>query len=408
MVRVPSAFKPLMSSRCLAFLAACAIGLCPGQPRAEALGRAITLDDPSGHALDQLHAALRAARDGTGRARLTFYGDSHTSEDLYTGPLRHSLQRRFGDGGPGLVMPVHPFPCHDHSDVVISHEGPWSTVVVKGRHRPRDAYGPAGYAVESRAKAWGRVDLRANATKGSATVSTEVLSLDQPGGGHLEVLVDGRRASRLSTVAKTRQLGARRVEGASRRIEVRAEGDGPVRLFGLSLERDGPGVVVDALGIPGAKAREQLVWDEAVQRAALDRLAPDLVVLEYGTNESGGDLQAMPRYEQDLSAVVQRLRRLRPSASCLLVGPSEWPVRRANGTYGPRARTSEITEVQRRVAQAQGCAFFDTLAFMGGPGAMVQWVGHDPPLALTDHVHFTDEGYRRLALALESALLQGF
>lgn len=37
----------------------------------------------------------------------------------------------------------------------------------------------------------------------------------------------------------------------------------------------------------------------------------------------------------------------------------------------------------------------------------VRWVAHLPPLALTDHVHFTDEGYRRLGDALERALLEG-
>lgn len=379
----------------------------PSSIRAETLGQPISIEDPSGHALDELHRALRLAEKGKGRARLTFYGDSHTSEDLYTGYLRSRLQQRFGDGGPGLVMPVHPFPCHGYRDVLVTHFGPWKTIRVKGRHRPRDAYGLAGYAIESSKSAWGRIELVNTKGRGSKVSHVDLFHLLQPRGGRVEVIIDGAKAQQFSTQATSVQSGVKRIERSGRLFEFRALGDGPVRLFGASLERSTTGVIVDAFGIPGSKGRDQLVWDTNVQRAQLDRIAPDLLVLEYGTNESGGDLQGMPRYEQDLRAVVKRLRAVRPNTSCLLMGPSEWPERRPNGSYRPRTRTVGIIEVQRRVARDMGCAFFDTLAFMGGPGSMVRWTAHDPPLALSDHVHFTDEGHRRLASALESALLEG-
>jgi lysophospholipase L1-like esterase len=304
-------------------------------------------------------------------------------------------------------MPVHPFPCHDYRDVLVTHGGPWKTIRVKGRHRPRDAYGIAGYAVETTKSAWGRIDLVHSKGRGSSVSTVDIFHLRQPRGGSVEVLIDGVKAHQFSTRAQKRESGVERIITSGRSFELRAGGDGSVRLFGVSLERSVPGVIVDALGIPGAKGRDQLVWDADVQRAQLAKTSPDLVVLEYGTNESGGDLQGMPRYEQDLRAVVKRLRGLRPQASCLLMGPSEWPERRPDGSYHPRSRTKGITEVQRRVAADAGCGFFDTLLFMGGPGSMVRWVAQDPPLALSDHVHFTDEGHHRLAKVLETALLEG-
>src|SRR5699024_5668170 len=35
--------------------------------------------------------------------RITQIGDSHTASDTFTGPLRHALQKRFGDGGRGYL-----------------------------------------------------------------------------------------------------------------------------------------------------------------------------------------------------------------------------------------------------------------------------------------------------------------
>ena len=384
-----------------------AVTLVPGLGRAQELGVQVFVEDPGGEALHGLHQALRRAAKGEGRARLLFYGDSHTAEDQYTGFLRAALQRRFGDGGPGFVLPFVPFPCYAHRGLRLLGSGPWEVLRVKGRHRPRDAYGLAGVALRASRAATVGVEILPGSGGAEGIDRFEIFYLERPRGGSFEIHLDGRLVRRVSTASKVRAPAYETVEGSGRRLTLEALGDGPVRFFGVSLERGRGGVIVDALGVPGAKGRDQLPWDEGIQRAHLDRIEPDLIALEYGTNESGGDLQSMARYERDLRALLARLRRLRPETSCLLIGPSEWPERRSDGSYRHRARTSGILEVQRRVAPDFGCGFFDLLAFQGGPGSMVRWVGHEPPLALTDHVHFTDDGHRRLARVLETALLQG-
>jgi len=180
----------------------------------------------------------------------------------------------------------------------------------------------------------------------------------------------------------------------------------PVWLFGLAVERDRPGVVVDTLGINGSRARYQLLWDDAIYREHLRRRKPDLVVLAYGTNESGDD-SPIEDYERDLRAVVERVRETVPEASCLLIGPSDRPMQVEERVFEDRARTLRLIEVQHRVALELGCGFFDLVAFQGGALSMVQWAASDPAYASQDHIHFSRLGYERLGEVLLKALLEG-
>src|SRR5688572_6619421 len=62
-----------------------------GPPPTDGLTVDVAIEDPSGRALDALHAALARAADGEGAARLVFYGGSHTASDLFTGRIRSGL-----------------------------------------------------------------------------------------------------------------------------------------------------------------------------------------------------------------------------------------------------------------------------------------------------------------------------
>ena len=98
-------------------------------------------------------------------------------------------------------------------------------------------------------------------------------------------------------------------------------GGGPVRLFGVALERDEPGVVYDALGSHAAMA---VYWQRQDRAHWKDQLAlrdPALIVFQYGTNES--DLWKLDRdeYEQALAGLVDELREAAPTASLLVVAP---------------------------------------------------------------------------------------
>ncbi|MFO0696129.1 MAG: GDSL-type esterase/lipase family protein [Polyangiales bacterium] len=373
-------------------------------------GLEIAVQDRDGHSLDALHAALRRAHAGQGQARLVFYGASHTASDLYTGYLRAALQQMFGDAGHGFVLPVTPWRGYRHQGVeVASAPQDWVALKIGAAPWTLDHYGFGGVAVEaSTPSARGSVETTTQFPFGQSVGLFDLYYLIQPDGGRFDVLIDGLPVERVSTAGDLRQPGYAtfHVPDGPHRLEVRVVGDGPVRLFGVVMEREVPGIVVDQLGINGARARSHLFWDDALYREHLRRRNPDLVVLAYGTNESGDD-QPIEEYRDQLRQVVGRIRETVPNASCLLVGPSDRPLQVGRNEYVERPRTAQIVETQWRVALENGCAFFDTVAFQGGPMSTVAWAEMSPPYAGRDMVHFTRRGYERMGQVILGALLDG-
>lgn len=375
-------------------------------------GLRMAIDDPSGRAMRTLHGALRRVSRGEGKARLLFWGASHVASDSFTGRIRRELQARFGDAGHGFVLPVHPWRTYQHFGVEVDSNGgtSWTTLRIQAGSTDGGIFGFGGVAMESAtAGAYGTVQTVADGQWATKASSFELYYLKQPGGGSFDVLIDGVAAEHVASAAETNEPAFARYEvpDGTHSFGVRVTGNGPVRIFGVVVERDSPGVVVDALGINGARARYQLVWDDAVFRAQLAHRDPDLVVLAYGTNEAGDEDMEIGTHATKLREVLARIRETVPRASCLLVGPTDRPVvDRRNRNPQDRPFTLEINRIQREIAHESGCGFFDLVAFMGGPMSMVRWVaeGYGAP----DHVHLTRTGYERLGEVLFGALVHGY
>jgi lysophospholipase L1-like esterase len=166
-------------------------------------------------------------------------------------------------------------------------------------------------------------------------------------------------------------------------------------------------VTYDALGINGARITNALSWDEPHMAEQIRHRAPDLVVLAYGTNESGDTDVPIDVYERQLVDLLGRVARAAPSSSCMLLGPPDRAIHTREG-WGTLPRILDIVAAQRRVARAAGCAFFDQLEAMGGPGTIAQWAEEPQPRANRDRVHLTRQGYLELGNAVASELIRGY
>jgi lysophospholipase L1-like esterase len=371
----------------------------------------IAIEDPSGRALEAFYAGLRRAEEKRGQARIVVYGASHVASDLYTDVIRDKLQARFGDAGAGFVQPLRAVSGYRNAGIAFEDARGWTGVHVKARTPVYDRYGLGGIYIGAEKKKPARASFftRAHGEHGGTADQIELWYLKQPRGGRLRIAVDGAQRTLNTRAAKPKPAYERfELHDTPHRVELSSVGDAQVHVFGLALERSVPGVIVDTLGIPGSRARYHLLWDDAIYREHLARRKPDLLILAYGTNESGDDDEPIANYRADLRKVLERAREVVPAASCLLVGPSDRPLENPDGTFVDRPRTKEVNDVQRSLAAEFGCGFFDVVAFMGGPLSMLRWVNALPPLGTPDYVHFTRLGYEALGNVLLKALMSGF
>ena len=236
----------------------------------------------------------------------------------------------------------------------------------------------------------------------------EVDYWEQPSGGSFEVLVDGTVVGKISTkgAAPVSAFKTIDVPDAPHHIEVRTSVDGEVRLFGVALDRAQVGLVWDALGINGARASTTLQWSEAHFKEQLAHRSPNLVVFAYGTNESADD-QPVETLERQLVDALGRVARAMPTASCLILGPPDRAIE-SNGGWITSAKLENVIDMERNVARAAGCAFYDQLTAMGGPGTIANWANETPPRAQKDRVHYTRDSYVAMGTTFANDLLRTY
>lgn len=378
-----------------------------------ALGTFVPIEGPPGGEppLARFYRALedlRGGQDADGKVRVLAYGGSHTDADVYTQYLRTYLQERFGDGGHGFVHVAKPWRWYRHVDYRVEGAKHWLTEHAQRRKGRMDGlYGLLGCSLAASSKhAFGKVIPRGDSVGGEH----EIYFLRQPKGGSFKVLADGKPIATVKTKADELGPGYHRfvLPDGPHEVEIKLEGNGEVRLFGMTIERESPGVVVDTLGITGTRAANMLTWDQKIWADNVAHRDPDLVMLFYGTNEAMDEDQPIGAYEDDLRAVLGRIQEAAPDASCLIMGPGDFPRKGPDGTWVNRQRVDALIDVQRRVAAEVGCGFWDTKAFMGGELSMPLWVAAQPPMAKPDHIHFTVRGYVRIGMALVDAMMVGF
>jgi lysophospholipase L1-like esterase len=379
------------------------------------------IEDPSGHALDAFYAALAKTESGVpgSAVRVAHYGDSLIVSDFMSSTLRRRFQARFGDAGHGFILIAKAWKWYLHNDVSHSSSEGWLTNRIVNPRIADELYGYGGVSFRSS-------DMGVKASFGTSKpppagmpdegfgrrVSRfQVHYLEQPKGGKFDLTIDGKKISTIDTLTpgggtdKALKTATVTVDDGEHSLEVKVAGGAEARLFGVALEREVPGVVWDALGVLGGRARMLDVNDDAHWAASLRARDPALVVLQYGTNESTDTGYPMDQYEASLEAVLRQVRAALPQASCLVVGPMD---RAGKGGAETMPIILKLEESQRKVAIKVGCAFWDTFLAMGGPGAMGRWVKAKPQLGSGDYTHPTYAGASILGDLLYSALMEGY
>jgi len=348
---------------------------------------AVFADDSN--SLDPFFAALWKLEQGkeNGVVTILHYGDSPTTADLITGDVRAQLQRRFGDAGRGYTLVAKPWAWYGHRGVEISDHG-WKMRTGVGLMR-EGIYGLGGAAFEGQVGAWSRFRL----TESQQTV-VDVEYLAKPGGGTFAVEADDQKLVEQPTSSETQEARSVQVElpPGTKTVSIRPT-SGTVTLFGADFRRGTSGLLYDSLGLNGATTSVLArVLQPGLWKQELDRAAPALVVVNYGSNESSFATFVHKGYAGELRLAIQRIRAAAPGVPILVMSPMDRGERAGMNEIETMSTIPEIVAIQREVAAETHCAFFDTYDAMGGDGTMARWYVASPRLVTADFLHPTPQG----------------
>lgn len=350
--------------------------------------------------LSRFFAGLRELEQGTRQehVRIAWLGDSHTAADLWTHVVRRALQDRFGVGGPGFFHVG--LKKSRHTQLKVDVLGKWRRVPVQPARTAPFAdgiFGLGGIRAAAEHKAACTVELRRGAVSGNARWS---LFYRLAAGASFSIKLGDHQETLRSQVKPSGEIASISIESAPEHVLEIRQSTGMPEFFGASVESSQPGVVLDTLGIDGARARTPLAWDATAWERELARRPFELVVLAYGTNEVFENVD-VSTYAERYRELLARIRMVHPKVDCLMIGPTDV----ATGDGSSHPRVLEISEVQAQSAQTLGCLYWGAHELMGGEGSFAAWQAHSPQLAGADGVHLTVRGYQELGALMSERML---
>jgi lysophospholipase L1-like esterase len=390
------------------------------------------------------------------------FGDSHVASDYWAGAIREKLQARFGDAGPGFVLPGRPWQTIRYAEAKSLDGQGWRTDGLRPGEND-GVVGLGGMSLESFRQAspasalasFSQFEILAATTPGTDCLQVQV---DDVGfhdlASHVEpVIPGGPPPAPVSLVPEpsSRSLGGGAADppdppvspapvqrskkrrkpvpavppyhpwpadslldllqlrnstplaAGPHRVSIRSSCGGKARLLGMELYSGSKGIVYDTDGVNGARLTDVEKPLPALRKALLQQSHPALIIVSYGTNDIATPGFTASGYEESAFQILSKLKQDAGDASILVTGPTDrGSPRKVRRTY-IQAAQAELQPALRRAALRAGCAYWDQQAAMGGPGAMTRWVRAG--LAAYDYVHFSGLGYQKLAGMLYDQLM---
>ena len=364
-----------------------------------------------GCGMNHFYAALERTEQKEPGAitRISHFGDSPISGDLISGEARTLLQNKFGDSGHGFVLISKPWDFYYHENVSMEGDG-WKVTspILPGGGGGAVGLGGASFTAAS-SSAYSEIHTMKKG-EGSAVGRFDIYYRSKPHGGSFLAYVDKEEAKVFSTQADANasSVVSISVEDGGHKLKISPKGDGAVTLYGVALERTEPGVVYDTLGMLGGTVHHMTLFHEDTWVQDLQNRKPDLVILNFGTNESNYGHLAFSEYLHSYAVVIGRIRTALPGVSILIMSPMDRGARNDDGDIVTIPSIPLLVAAQQRVARTEAVAFYDTFAAMGGMGTMARWYDEHPRLVTGDFTHPTYTGAEQLGTMLVNALLKGF
>ena len=350
--------------------------------------------------LDQLVQKWNAAKSE--RMTILHFGDSHVQGGPAAQFARHKLQSVAGNAGRGMVFPYAIAKTYSQNDFKSSFQGEWITANSIQVY-PKLPLGVSGFVAQTKSKE-ASFTLEFNQQFDPGAKSIHLFHRTTAPGYQIR-MSSGRwvwESGSITNASDTPQVTVIEVPQLHDviRFELVKPDQGSdedlFELHGINIENKLPGVLYHNLGVGGSAFGSLLAQSHFESQSAL--LKPDLVILDWGTNDLIYKNRVSPQLEQTISDTIQKVRSKHPGALILLTSVQDTYFKKHEVTS-----TWNFSVLLRKIAKDNDCLFYDWYRIAGARDAMRTWYAYG--LAQPDHVHLTSMGYAIKGELLAQAMM---
>lgn len=358
--------------------------------------------------LQQIHQFFQkmenAAQNGR-KIRILHYGDSQIEGDRMTSFIRQRVQEQFGGNGPGMIPAVNVYTtssfiqtCSPNFERLTCFGGKklqsrkYGTMNTVGRFTPEYLDSTERANVTSIKNAWIEIEPSAKAygrSKQFNNVDLYYTSCYRPCA--VKVYERGKLIHEDSLVNDGRyHVLHLNFQGTPGKLRYEFSSAVSPTFLGFSLEGD-VGVQVDNIAMRGSSGKFFGYIDQQLAAKMYADLNTELIIMQFGGNEVPffKDSSSVKYYVSAFKKQLQTIRKLRPSAAIIVIGPSDMSTVEAGERVTYR-HLQKCVHAMRKAAMEVGAGYYDLYDAMGGENSMPAWV--DKGLAGNDYIHFSPRG----------------
>lgn len=350
-------------------------------------------------AVEHFYTALQ--KTDSNKAVIVHFGDSHIQSERPSGKARSILQEIYGDGGRGMMFCYAAANTYSTMLYSTSFTGLWD-YAKSMKIPPHLPLGVSGMTVNTKDSAavlqfsfkadfpesYNRLRIfckpGVNIFDLRVTVGGVVIPLDIP-----DVFEEGKPYVDCPVPMHGQQieLAVQKADSLQNEFE----------FYGMSLENSADtGLVYHSAGV-GASRYRAILYQPRIPEE-LPVLNPDLVILDYGTNDYLYDNEVKAELRSEIETVISIIRNACPDATIILTSAQDLWRKKKNVTSG-----EQFSNLMRTIAQENQCGFWDWFHISGGLQTLKNW--KEDGLSQSDLVHLTVSGYAAKGTLLAQALL---
>ena len=322
-------------------------------------------------------------------------GDSHLQNENLTNKCRQLVQELMGDGGIGLVQPFSIVKTYDASFYKSTHRGIWefSKSYILPPKLPLGVRGMTAKTIDE--KATFKITFKNSVSSQNSILSVFFQNTDD---SYEPIFMADSIPAIL--ISKSAEISKYKLPSKYSSIQLSLnktnEKQNQFIMYGMSLSNtEDVAAKWHNAGVGACQYKSVLFEEKYMEQAAY--LNPDLVIIDYGTNDFLYTNSISDQLKNEIQQVISKVKKANPRASVILTSAQDMNYKKMNVTA-----SKLFSEMIKTIAYENECGFWDWYIISGGSNSMNTW--QENKLTMNDGIHLNGKGSELKGTLLIEAL----